>query len=194
MTTRESEFQNWFVESLAPLRNCGNAGFIFLLVAFPLLERYLRRKSSCPEGQTLTDAFFKNLQTLFPELSGRERPFWNCYRDGLLHHVTFPRAKLSKKTNTWTPLPEAAMSGHDPRPVYFSDATGTFYVNPVAFFDVVTNKILSDFATYETGDTTYYPLVSTLDPTGATPGIVPTINFNLPPASPVSPSGREKKA
>jgi hypothetical protein len=58
MANAEADFRKWFVESLAPLRTNGDAGFIFVFVAFPLLERYLRRKSGCPDGQNLTDGFF----------------------------------------------------------------------------------------------------------------------------------------
>jgi len=98
IVTSEADFRRWFVDSLAPLREKGESGFVFLLVAFPLLERYLRRKSGCPGGHDLTDEYLKqHLGTLFSELAGPERPFWNCYRNGLLHHVTFPLAKLQKK-------------------------------------------------------------------------------------------------
>src|SRR3982750_858972 len=117
--TAKIEFRQWFIESLAPLRGKRDAGFVFLLVAFPLLERYLRRKVSCPDGYPLTDAFFSQLGVTFTELKARETQFRSCYRDGLLHHVTFPKAKLQKKTRQWSDLPAAAISGHDPRPVYF---------------------------------------------------------------------------
>jgi hypothetical protein len=179
MAASEADFRKWFIDSLAGLRKNGDAGFIFILVAFPLLERYLRRKSHCPDGQNLTPTFFTNLGTLFSEINGREREFWDCYRNGLLHHVTFPRAKLHK--GAWNALPEAGISGHDSRPVYFLPATKEFYVNPTSFFDAVTSAILADFATYESGGTTTnYNLPSVLDPTGAAPQIVPTINFSLP--------------
>ena len=135
IVTSEAEFRQWFIDTLAPLRKEGESGFVFLLVAFPLLERYLRRKSGCPDGHDLTDEYLKHLGSIFSELVGRERPFWNCYRNGLLHHVTFPLAKLQKKTQQWNPLPAAAISGHDPRPVYFVPDTNEFYVNPIAFFD-----------------------------------------------------------
>jgi len=48
--TAEDDFKKWFVESLEPLRNNDDAGFIFAMIAFPILERYLRRKSALPEG------------------------------------------------------------------------------------------------------------------------------------------------
>jgi hypothetical protein len=180
MATPKGEFQKWFLDSLAPLRGNGDAGFIFALTAFPLLERYLRQKSGCPDGQNLTPGFFTNLRLMFPDIAGREHSFWDCYRNGLLHHATFPQAKLDKTTGIWVPLPEAGISGYDTRPVYFLAPTSQFYLNPLSFFDVVTNSILADFATYEGSATVYYNLPSVLDPTPGVPNIVPTINLKLP--------------
>lgn len=187
MATSKAEFQKWFVDSLVPLRTNGDAGFIFVFTAFPLLERYLRRKSGCPDGQNLTPTFFANLGVMFADIAGHENPFWDCYRNGLLHHATFPQAKLNKVTGIWIPLPEAGISGYDARPVYFLPTTSQFYLNPLSFFDVVTNSILADFATYEGSATVYYNLPSVLDPTPGVPNIVPTINFNLPGTGSYSP-------
>ena len=58
MSNAETDFRRWFVDSLAPLRNNGDAGFIFVMVAFPLLERYLRNKSGTAEGESLGTDFF----------------------------------------------------------------------------------------------------------------------------------------
>jgi hypothetical protein len=180
MKASESEFRNWFVDSLSPLRTSGNAGFIFLLVAIPILERYLRRKSQCPEGEPVTDAFLVELGKLFSGISGMEREFWNCYRNGLLHYLTFAQKKWLRKTGEWMGLPKAAISGHDPRPVYFDRAKSEFYVNPIAFFDQVIETVLADFGTYESDGLTQYSLPSLLDPLGAIPNVVPTINLDLP--------------
>jgi hypothetical protein len=179
MTNSQAEFRKWLVDSLSPLRSNGDTGFIFLLVAIPILERYLRRKSRCSDGQELNEAFFKELSKFLGVISGRERDFWNCYRNGLLHHVTFAQAKWMRKEKEWSGLPKAGISGHDSRPVYFDQAKNEFYVNPTAFFDVVTTAVLADFATYESEGVTRYSLPSTLDPLGAMPNVVPTINFNL---------------
>jgi len=180
MTNSEAEFRKWFVDSLSPLRPCGDSGFIFLLVAIPILERYLRRKSRCADGQDLNDAFFEELSKFLGGVRGQEREFWNCYRNGLLHHVTFAQTKWMRKEKEWRDLPKVAISGHDPRPVYFDQAKNEFYVNPVAFFDLVTATVLADFATYESDGVTKYSLPSISDPSGAIPTVVPTINFNLP--------------
>jgi hypothetical protein len=179
MATAESDFRKWFVESLEPLRGNGNAGFIFVFVAFPLLERYLRRKSGCPDGQNLTEDFFKHLRLLFNDIAGNEHEFWDCYRNGLLHQATFPQAKLDKRTGIWTSLPNAGISGYDPRPVYFLQETKQFFLNPVTFFDVVTKAILDDFETYEKSATTHYSLPSLYDPFAAVSTAFPTINVSL---------------
>ena len=187
MSTSRTEFERWFVHTLARLRENGDAGFIFVFTAFPLLERYLRRKSNCPDGCPLNDDFFKQLGSLFTEVVGREREFWNCYRNGLLHRATFSAAKLDKKKGIWIPLPGAGISGYDSRPVYFIPETTQFFLNPLSFFDVVTTSILADFATYEGSTSVYYPLPSVADQTTLTPKLVPTINFNFPSTGSNSP-------
>jgi hypothetical protein len=179
MSDAEADFRKWFVESLDPLRANANAGFIFVFVAFPLLERYLRRKSGCPDGENLTPAFFKQLGLLFDGIVGNECEFWHCYRNGLLHQATFPQAKLDKRRGIWVTLPDAGISGHDPRPVYFVLEKAQIFLNPISFFDAVTSAILKDFGTYEESGTHYYKLPWPYDPSAAGSNIVPTINVSL---------------
>jgi hypothetical protein len=104
----------------------------------------LRGKSSCPDGENLTDGFFKQLSLLFSDIAGSEHRFWDCYRNGLLHQATFPQAKLDKRRGIWLTLPDAGISGYDPRPVYFLPETTQFFLNPISFFDAVTDAILND--------------------------------------------------
>jgi len=180
MATTKEDFQSSFVESLVPLRANGHAGFVFALVAFPLLERYLRGKSACPEGQTLTSTFFSNLGVLFPAIVGKENSFWDCYRNGLLHQVTFPKAKLDRKTGIWVALPEAGISGYDQRPVYFIPSSNQFFLNPLVFFDLVTSTIFADFSSYEAAGNANYRLPQPLELNTGTATVVPTINTSLP--------------
>ena len=178
MGTAEANFKNWFVNSLEPLREDPSAGFIFALVAFPLLERYLRRKFGCKEGHNLRDQpDLTHLGMVFPELLGREREFWNCYRNGLLHHVAFPKAKRNQNTGAWGALPPSGFSGHAESPIYFNKELGGFVLSPVAFFDAVKDMILADFAVFA-GDNlfTQYPWPSVYNPGAVQPGIVPTIS------------------
>src|SRR3954467_10571251 len=96
MTTAKEDFKKWFVDPLAGLKENGHAGFILLLVAFPLLERYLRNKSGCPEGN-VTGKFHSILEVLFRDIAGKGGLFWNCYRHGLLHQATFNIEKKQKR-------------------------------------------------------------------------------------------------
>jgi len=181
--TAEAQFRKWFIDSLQPLRSNGDAGFIFLFTAFPLLERYLRRRNNCPDGDSLPDPFFGSLALMFPDIAGHEKEFWNCYRHGLLHQATFSQLKLIRlknKKTSWTPLPGAAISGHKECPVYFLPSTQEFYLNPVLFFDTVTKEILANFATYESTGAGQYHLPSVLHGSTAVPSLVPTINMSLP--------------
>ena len=181
MNNADTDFKKWFVESLEPLRRNGDAGFIFVMVAFPLLERYLRNKSGTPEGENLGTKFFEKLADVLPMIADRRNDFWHCYRNGLLHQVAFPKAKpvwdKKKKTRIWVDLPPSGISGHDERPVYFNDEFGAFILNPIAFFDHVKKTILDDFVVYEGKDSsTKYPQPQVFSPSTARPGITPTIS------------------
>ena len=75
MTEDEENFRKWFVDMLERLRNEGNAGFVFALVSFPLLERYLRQKSGAGQKTSLPEQFFCELGKLFPGIAKREKDF-----------------------------------------------------------------------------------------------------------------------
>ena len=72
---------------------------------------------------------------MFSEVSGKENAFRDCYRNGLLHQVTFPKAKLKK--GIWLNLPSAGLSGHDPRPIYFNQIFGAFFLNRSSFLPML---------------------------------------------------------
>ena len=175
MNSNEANFRMWYLDALEPLRGKGHTGFIFAMVAFPLLERYLREKSGAGEIISLTDSFHVELGVLFPDIAGRERQFWACYRHGLLHQATF-----KQQSPTGTLVITSGLSGHDPRPVYFDVIANAYYLNPVAFFDQVTAKILSDFSTFEgsLSPSHQFPLI--IDPLSAISGVVPTIGAPFP--------------
>jgi hypothetical protein len=180
MSNAETDFRRWFVDSLAPLRNNGDAGFIFVMVAFPLLERYLRNKSGTAEGESLGTDFFDLLGEVLPDIVNKRNDFWQCYRNGLLHQVAFPKAKpmwdKKNKARIWVDLPPSGISGHDERPVYFHQQWGAFILNPIAFFDHVTKTILDNFAVYEGQDpSTQYPRPQVYSPSTVQSDIVPTV-------------------
>jgi len=173
MNTDESNFKAWFVDALQPLRLNGHAGFIFALVSFPLLERYLREKSGAGEAISLPVQFFNELASLFPAISGKQSAFWHSYRNGLLHQVSFSKSKISN--GGVVVMPQAGLSGYNPRPVYYDATTDSFYMNPLVFFDTVTAKILSDFSTYRGVSSPAHILPWVQVPGFGSPTIVPTI-------------------
>ena len=126
MTEDEENFRKWFVDMLERLRNEGNAGFVFALVSFPLLERYLRQKSGAGQKTSLPEQFFCELGKLFPGIAKREKDFWQCYRNGLLHQVAFSKER-TKNQKRIEIMPDAALSGHDDRQVYFNVSENAFF-------------------------------------------------------------------
>jgi hypothetical protein len=173
--TPEAQFRQWFVDSMKPLRDDGHSGFIFMLTAFPLLERYLRRKSRVPDGGKLTADFFTTLSQLFPEIGDRSADFWKCYRNGLLHQGTLSSNYYNERRREWIQLPNTAISGHDPRPAYYIPEEDQFFANPIVFFDRVVEAILADFSTYNIDES--YPLPAVYEPAQFHPYTVPTIGL-----------------
>ena len=64
--TNHTNFQNWFKGVLEKLCQDENAGFVLLIVAFPLLERYLRQKSGTYEAPSLSSDFYTELRKVLP--------------------------------------------------------------------------------------------------------------------------------
>lgn len=83
-------FEDWFGVNLERMIADTNAGFICAMVAFPLIERYLRRASKSEPG---TRAFNDALLLFLGELRTAENAdrFWGVYRHGLLHTVELNR-------------------------------------------------------------------------------------------------------
>ena len=75
MSTHRANFDAWYKEVLDLLYPRRDAGFAILLVAFPLLERYLRQKTGLTSDQNLSDAFFDGEELL------ADLPQWLASRD-----------------------------------------------------------------------------------------------------------------
>jgi hypothetical protein len=92
MPTDRETFDAWFVQPLESLYPRTECGFVILYTAFPLLERYLRRKANIPASQRKLDGrFYAELRRLFRDLGSDDdaKAFWNTYRNGFLHQSTF---------------------------------------------------------------------------------------------------------
>lgn len=79
MGSNLENFTKWFIDPVTTLRDNPDAGFIIMMVAFPLIERYLRKKLHLSESDKLSDPFHKELCCLFPELRTVEhtKEFWS---------------------------------------------------------------------------------------------------------------------
>ena len=144
MNTHRANFDAWYKKVLDLLYPHRDAGFAILLIAFPLLERYLRQRTGLTSDQPLSDAFFDELIRLFPSLktSTTARNFWQIYRNGLLHEIT-----LSRQARKGTPMPVGWVS-HD-KPLITIETDGSIWINPVEFAKQVIATIEADFATFE---------------------------------------------
>jgi hypothetical protein len=142
MPTHRENFDSWFVNVLERLFRCRDAGFVILMTAFPLLERFLRQRAGLSaEDDNLTLKFYDELHNLFPELGNRDSTsdFWQVYRNGLLHQVTFSQKRAI----------DGSVS-HDPQEIIsINPANGNFCVHPVAFAKRILKEIGNDFSTFE---------------------------------------------
>jgi hypothetical protein len=128
-----ANFEAWFGSKLTPLIEDPSAGFIVAMVAFPLLERYLRRKSGAKPS---TKQFRAALLDIFRELGtdAVAEQFWDSYRHGLLHNVV-----LNMETHGLSPY----------KPALEVAPGNVIWMNPGKFAKRVLEKIRSDFPTFE---------------------------------------------
>ncbi len=149
MVTDFENFKSWYADPLLTLYPDRNLGFVILMVAFPLLERYLRHKSGLTHKDNLNDGFMDELCKMFPDSLDNctvAKEFWSIYRNGILHQVT-----LSRVNPKGTVMRDGGLS-HDIDSA-ISVESGNFLVHPVHFSKEVLHKIENDFATFERGST-----------------------------------------
>jgi hypothetical protein len=142
--TNLANFRAWYVAILEALYPHRAAGFAIMMIAFPLLERYLRQRSGLTVHANLSDPFYDQLIALFPELRERAvaKQFWQVYRNGLLHEVT-----MSVQDRSRNAMPAGSLT-HDV-PGLSRGSDGSFFVHPVDFAKRVVQIIEQDFATFE---------------------------------------------
>ena len=154
MDCHKKNFEVWYKAILEWLYSNRDAGFVILMVAFPLLERYLREKSRV-QDRNLNNGSYNELASVFPELKSQKdaRNFWHVYRNGLLHQVAF-----SKKNRKGIKLPDGWVS-NDVAAIS-KDSNGDFWVHPAEFAKRVIDTIEKDFATFEAQHSPDHPLPS----------------------------------
>jgi hypothetical protein len=142
-------FNKWFHGPLHVLIPERDAGFAVLLIAFPLLERYLKGVSGCKAG---TPDFETALLAWLPELQSQKNAerFWGMYRHGLLHNLTAPKANFKLS--------------HDALIVELGQ-DGTVWLNPQHFAERVLQSIAANFSAYEMGGTPLPIIAEYIEPT-----------------------------
>jgi hypothetical protein len=154
LSQNRKDFEAWFVAVLRPLMmEDPNSGFVLAMVAFPLLERYLRRKSGASPKQI---AFQDALLAVLPELQNRDNAetFWKSYRHGLLHNVILDRDK------DWLSLDVDIIRVDADR----------LWMNPALFAVRVVETIDKDFETFAKDPTLPQVQVVQVPPSPAAPG------------------------
>jgi hypothetical protein len=152
MSTNHDNFNLWYADILDGLYHNGDAGFAILIIALPLLERYLREKSGVHEGN-LDSNFYSELRMVFPALKDEAtaQEFWHVYRNGLLHQVT-----LSQKNKRGVSMPEAWLSSKVA--AVEIGQNGDFWVHPAKFAKLVVSTIKRDFTIFEGESSPNHPL------------------------------------
>lgn len=153
MKAHSENFKAWYIDVLTSLYPSRDAGFAILMIAFPLLERYLRQKLQLPAQAPLQDPFYNELIKVFPQLPDipTAKNFWQVYRNGILHEVT-----LSKQNRRGNQMPVGWLS-HDKAMVSI-ESDGSFCIHPVLFSKHVVQTIETDFAVFEGTTTSQSPL------------------------------------
>jgi hypothetical protein len=128
VATARENFDAWFAKILRDSYDNDDAGYVRVMIAFPLLERYVRLKVKYgPNHREFND----EIASLFDLKSGEQAAeFWKTYRHRLLHNGTS----------------EGWLSGIQ-SPVLFSN--GSFQLNLIKFVERVLEIIEGDFATFE---------------------------------------------
>ena len=176
MSANQENFRIWYARVLEYLSKDGHAGFAMLMIAFPILERYLREKSGVHEGN-LNDKSYDELRAVFPMLVDKKMAsdFWHVYRNGLLHQVT-----MSQQNRAGLRMPDGWLSGD--AEMISVDGSGSFWVHPAKFSFRVIEVIDADFATFEGAHSVNHPLPVVHHAMGAT--ATPTLaytTFTAPP-------------
>ena len=139
-------FKAWYNDILEKLYPDLNAGFAILMIAFPLLERYLRHKNGLSHKDNLNNGCMDEFRKLFPILSTIEVAwkFWQVFRNGVLHRVT-----LSREHKSGSAMPDGWLS-HDIDKAIKIESDESFLIHPVLFTKHIVDMIENNFGIFET--------------------------------------------
>ena len=150
------DFKDCFVAPVARLLPEKHSGLPLLMIAFPLIDRYLRQKSGVREKNlrgARGESFWQELLAVFPALKTPKNAetFWDVYRHGIVHQATF-----SHKEKTGVKIGDAWLSDENEPIVIVSPCK--FHVDPRKFASAVLQIIEKDFLTFLGLDSVNHPL------------------------------------
>ena len=145
MASDLDNFKAWYKDILEELYPNRNSGFAILMIAFPLLERYLRHKNGLGHKDNLNDGCMDEFRKLFPILPNNEAAwkFWHVFRNGVLHQVTLSREHKSGST-----MPDGWLS-HDINSAIKIESDESFLIHPVLFTKHIVEMIENNFGIFE---------------------------------------------
>lgn len=162
-------FHRWIRDPVRRISRQNHTGFAVAMIAFPVLERWIRGKVGIGSSQLKGEPgekFYTELAVQFEALrdpagacsQNVARAFWKAFRHGIFHQATFSREPLKK------PLPPAfcLFGPRSGQPIDTKISPLTFIVDPGAFAERVISIIESDFASYEAGDPKHHRLALTV--------------------------------
>jgi hypothetical protein len=135
LSSSRENFELWFGKPLATLMADDNSGFAVVMIAFPILERYLRAMS---RAEPNSPQFNQALLGVLPELQDLKNAnlFWAIYRHGILHNVA-----LSRETHGLSHT----------KPIVEVWPNGKVWMNPNLFGKRVLDTIRNGFTRFEMG-------------------------------------------
>ena len=164
-------FHQWIRDPIRRLSRQRHTGFAVAMIAFPVLERWLRGKVGIkdrPLRNSEGGQFYAALAVQFPVLRDPAdgsfphvaESFWQAFRNGILHQVAFSTKPIKARVNT-QPL-FCAFVERSATLIVLTYSPPTFLLNPHAFAQAVLSIIEADFRSYETADPEHHKLAFTI--------------------------------
>ncbi len=168
-------FQQSIRDPIRRLSRYKHAGFALAMVAFPVLERWIRGKIGIGGLQlkdSAGDKFYAELAARFPALRDPAdgafphvaRVFWQAFRNGIVHQATFSTKPV--KVSGVEVLPVfCAFVARTGVPIVTIPSTRNFILDPYSFAEGVLVIVEKDFGAYEAADPQHHTLAFTIGAT-----------------------------
>lgn len=160
------------IRKLMPMRH---SGFALAMIAFPVLERWIRGRVGIgsrvlrgKDGDKFYDELIVQFESLcdppdgsFPHVA---HAFWQAFRNGILHQTTFSRKPIEVLGVTALPV-FCAFIPRTGVPIITTHSTRTFILDPYAFAEAVLAIVEEDFSAYKAAEPKHHRLAITVGKT-----------------------------